>query len=43
MGHIKIKGKINACRALVESMKEINNLGDLDLNERIILKPILRQ
>jgi len=43
MGHIKIKGKINACRALVKSIKERDNLEDLDLDGRIILKSILRQ
>jgi hypothetical protein len=41
--HIKIKGKINACRTLVTSEKERDYLEDFDLDGRIKLKSILRQ
>jgi hypothetical protein len=43
MMHFKINGKIKACRASVKSMKEGDNLEDLDLDGMVVLKPILRQ
>jgi len=40
---MKIKGKVNACRNWVKSIKERVYLEDSDLDGRIILKSILRQ
>jgi hypothetical protein len=42
MVYIKIKGKINACRVLVTSIKERDYLENLDLDGRIILISTLR-
>ena len=43
MMHVKIKGKINACRSLVKSTKERDYLEDLNWDVSIVLKSIIGQ